>query len=251
MLKNWLKHRMWRGRSWAWVRPAVASCVGDWGSRHFFACFFTSESLTHFHHFTRWQMKDKRSDGEPSFHTNCWRTYFSHRLGKDPKSTHWRNLPPRLHLVGLTGTKANPGCTSAHWSLGIFLLITRICPNFIIMFLCKWKFSLARVTERLNNTHRSYFFWSDVFVLILKYSFHQFQMYLSDRYDHQQVHIGHWPACHVSSYLRVYSYSVISHRPTQPQPIYQYFNWLHLPSNGIDQLFWDTLLRTARSQLKI
>ena len=72
------------------------------------------------------------------------------------------------------------------------------------------------MTERLNNTHRSHFFWSDVFVLILKYSFRQFQMYLSDRYDHQQVHIGHWPACHVSSFLRVYCYPVISHCPTQP-----------------------------------
>ena len=72
------------------------------------------------------------------------------------------------------------------------------------------------MTKRLNNTYRSYFFWSDVFLLILKCSFHQFQMYLSDRYDHQQVHIGHWPACHVSSYLRVYCYPVISHCPTHP-----------------------------------
>ena len=156
----------------------------------------------------RWRTQLSRKPLENLFFT---------RLGKDPKSTHWRNLPPLLHLVGLTGTKANPGCTSAHWSLwGCFFLITCICPNFIIMSLFKWKFSLAQVTERLNNTHRSHFFWSDVFVLILKYSFHQFQMYLSDRYDHQQVHIGHWPACHVSSYLRVYCYPVISHCPTQP-----------------------------------
>ena len=51
-----------------------------------FVClFFTSESLTHFHHFTRWQMKDKRSDGEPSFHTNCWGELIFHTTWKRSK----------------------------------------------------------------------------------------------------------------------------------------------------------------------
>ena len=96
-----------------------------------FVClFFTSENSTNFHHFTRWQMKDKRSDGEPSFPANRWRTYFSHDLEKIQK--------------------AHTGVTS------------RRC--------CTWLAWLAPRPTQAAQVHTGHsgdvFFWSHVFVLI-------------------------------------------------------------------------------------